>query len=165
MINFTISFSDVISLFSVIIATASFTISYFLWKEDKPRIKLEYSLSEIIWAWVGKMYDILSIKVINNWKRPVTINKQVSLKLNTWNYKVILFDNFNYIWGNTPYQRLYEYSSLDIEINLETFKRNKENIDLDNVLWIVVGDTLWNKYFVKLKNVDKLKIKEYINKS
>lgn len=161
--EFSITVTDFLSILSLVIATSSFVISYFLWKEDKPRVKLSYYIGEII-SWnpaIWKTHDVLNISVINKWKRPVTISKQVALSLWKWKYLLIVYDKYNYLWDIwSQNERINEFSSINILINIDWFKIN--NININEIKGLTLSDTLWNNYFIKFKNEDKLKLKEII---
>lgn len=70
-INFTIT--DIISVISIILATWSFVISYLVYKDDKPKIRLKYTINGIITPWIWKIYDVLTITISNIGKRSTII--------------------------------------------------------------------------------------------
>jgi len=159
-INITIT--DFISILSLILATFSFVISYFLWKEDRPRLKIKYFIWWIISSWIWKTHDVLNITVSNVWKRPVTISKQVALKLSKRDLLMIFYDEVNYIWYNWKQnEKINEFSSIDIIIDIKTFRNNK--VKLDDVKWFLIWDTLGNNYFTKISKKDKEEIKKLIS--
>ena len=160
--NIDITLTDFISILSLILATSSFVISYFLWKEDRPRLKIKYFIWWIISAWIWKTHDVLNITVSNLWKRSVTISKQIVLKLSKKDWLIILYDNINYIWYNWEQnEKINEFSSINIIIDIENFKRNE--VKLDDVKWFLVWDTLGNNYFTKISKKNKEEIKKLIS--
>ena len=169
MDNITLNYITIwISVVSIFFAWVSLVISYLTYKLDKPNIKIKYFLGDLYSSWIWKTNDILNIDIINEGKRPITINKQIWIEFmkKKWGY-IIPLDNINYLWYNwKQFERLNEYSKMQIVFNLNNFLEiiKEKWDDIYDIKRIGIWDSLWNSYFIILKKEDKDELNNLMKK-
>ena len=158
-INLTLT--DIISVISIILATWSFVISYLVYKNDKPKIQLKYSINEIITPWIWKIYDVLTITISNVGKRSTMVSKQIYFEQSKRLWFIVPYMKENYVdFSDKVNQELRPFTSTQTHMNLKILQEqiNSWEINLKKIKRLSISDQLWNNYYIKLKDKDKKRI-------
>lgn len=156
-----ITLTDIISIISIILATWSFVVSYLVYKNDKPKIRLKYSINEIIRPWIWKLYDVLTITISNIGKRSTIISKQIYFEQSKKGWFIVPYIKENYVdFSDKVNEELNPFTSTQTHMNLKVLQEQINNweFNLEKIKRISISDQIWNNYYIKLKDKDKKQI-------